>query len=246
MPHNDRKATLSPHNGHAAFTLSEVLITLGIIGVVAVLTVPTIMSTYRKHLVETRLSHTYAMMTEAFKFAEVDYGDSTYWAREYAGAEGEFDTIVSEFFNTYFIPYVSGAKLEIISGTLHKYGYDSQSIPTITAGHKIIRLNNGVFLFATVGNGRQGLVSIKILIDINGPKPPNVLGNDLFQMIFSLYDGELFMSGEKGIIGYGLSYNKVIPYDEILSSCCTGDRTACGAVIKQNGWKIPKEYPLKL
>ena len=38
-----------------AFTLAEVLITLGIIGIVAALTIPNVTSKYRKKVVETEL-----------------------------------------------------------------------------------------------------------------------------------------------------------------------------------------------
>ena len=38
----------------AAFTLAEVLITLGIIGVVAALTMPSLIAHYRKQEIETR------------------------------------------------------------------------------------------------------------------------------------------------------------------------------------------------
>ncbi len=38
-----------------AFTLSEVLITLGIIGVVSAMTIPTLISKYQKHIVEANL-----------------------------------------------------------------------------------------------------------------------------------------------------------------------------------------------
>ena len=58
-----------------AFTLAEVLITLGIIGVVAALTIPTLMANHRKQVVETSLEKFYSTMNQAIKMAEVDYGD---------------------------------------------------------------------------------------------------------------------------------------------------------------------------
>lgn len=39
-----------------AFTLAEVLITLGVIGVVAAMTIPTLITSYQKHVVETKLT----------------------------------------------------------------------------------------------------------------------------------------------------------------------------------------------
>jgi len=45
------------------FTLAEVLITLGIIGVVAAMTIPTLMTKYAKQRTETQLVKFYSMRT---------------------------------------------------------------------------------------------------------------------------------------------------------------------------------------
>ncbi len=57
-----------------AFTLAEVLITLGIIGIVAAITIPTIVSKYRKQVVETRLEHFYTTVNQAMLLAENEHG----------------------------------------------------------------------------------------------------------------------------------------------------------------------------
>ena len=64
-----------------AFTLVEVLITLGIIGVVAAMTMPTLIQNYRKNLVVTRLQKFYSTMNQAIKQSEVDNGDKLYWEK---------------------------------------------------------------------------------------------------------------------------------------------------------------------
>ena len=52
-------------NMKKGFTLAEVLITLGIIGVVAALTMPTLMSNYRKHQTVTQLKKAYSEISQA-------------------------------------------------------------------------------------------------------------------------------------------------------------------------------------
>ena len=47
------------------FTLAVVLITLGIIGIVAALTLPALISNYRKNLVVERLKKFYTVMNQA-------------------------------------------------------------------------------------------------------------------------------------------------------------------------------------
>ena len=51
----------------AAFTLAEVLITLGIIGVVAALTLPTVISNYKKQVTVPKLQKAYSTINNAFK-----------------------------------------------------------------------------------------------------------------------------------------------------------------------------------
>ena len=51
----------------AAFTLAEVLITLAIIGVVAALTIPTLLNNYNDKVLETRYKKAVNIMTNGFK-----------------------------------------------------------------------------------------------------------------------------------------------------------------------------------
>ena len=48
-----------------AFTLAEVLITLGIIGIVVALTLPTLIQNHRNQVVETRLKKFYSTINQA-------------------------------------------------------------------------------------------------------------------------------------------------------------------------------------
>ncbi|MDE6137868.1 MAG: type II secretion system GspH family protein [Candidatus Gastranaerophilales bacterium] len=47
------------------FTLSEILITLGIVGIVAVLTVPGVMKNYQNRLYTAQLEKIYAQLSDA-------------------------------------------------------------------------------------------------------------------------------------------------------------------------------------
>ena len=78
-----------------AFTLAEVLITLGIIGVVAALTIPTLMANHRRQVAETRLEKFYTTINQAVKMAEVDYGDMTQWEPRENKYEKDYQNIGS-------------------------------------------------------------------------------------------------------------------------------------------------------
>lgn len=61
------------------FTLAEVLITLGIIGVVAAITIPTLMQNSQDKEKITALKKTYSTLSQAFSMAKAENGDPTNW-----------------------------------------------------------------------------------------------------------------------------------------------------------------------
>mgnify|MGYP002624852226 CR=1 FL=1 len=62
-----------------AFTLAEVLITLGILGVVAAITLPSVVSNHKKLETAVRLKHAFALFSNAFRQAESEYGNAENW-----------------------------------------------------------------------------------------------------------------------------------------------------------------------
>ncbi|MBE7705878.1 MAG: prepilin-type N-terminal cleavage/methylation domain-containing protein [Cyanobacteria bacterium SIG30] len=57
-----------------AFTLAEVLITLAIIGVVAALTIPSVITNYRNQEIETALKSSFTTLANATNMDVRDYG----------------------------------------------------------------------------------------------------------------------------------------------------------------------------
>ena len=84
-PCNDRKKSFfgfHPQNDiakKAAFTLAEVLLTFGIIGVVAALTLPGLLAEYSKVVVETKLKNFYSQINQAVQLSKqsmvIEYTD---------------------------------------------------------------------------------------------------------------------------------------------------------------------------
>lgn len=62
-----------PKRSRFAFTLAEVLITLGIIGIVAAMTIPTLTQRYREKVLINRLKDTYSIFSQAYKLAVNEY-----------------------------------------------------------------------------------------------------------------------------------------------------------------------------
>ena len=65
-----------------AFTLAEVLITLGVIGVVAAVTMPTVVANYQKQAAAMKAKKFYNMMNNAVNRSIVDNGDVNTWFPE--------------------------------------------------------------------------------------------------------------------------------------------------------------------
>ena len=64
---------------YKGFTLAEVLITLGIIGIVAALTIPTLISKYQERVTITRLKESYSMLAQAYQFGVNGNGSPASW-----------------------------------------------------------------------------------------------------------------------------------------------------------------------
>ena len=61
-------------NRFSAFTLAEVLVTLGIIGVVAAMTMPVLISNYQKSVLKNQAKKTYSMLSQALTLSVQNYG----------------------------------------------------------------------------------------------------------------------------------------------------------------------------
>lgn len=111
--------------GKIGFTLAEVLITLGIIGVVAALTIPTLIQNHRNQVVETRLKKFYSTINQAVQLAEAEYGDKKIWWQNKVTAPNSDVTEINDnvieyrneskrLFDKYLRPYLQITKTETI------------------------------------------------------------------------------------------------------------------------------------
>ena len=258
-------AECGARQSRAAFTLAEVLITLVIIGVIAALTIPTLMKNYKKHEIETRLKQNYSLIQNALGMAKAEYGDSSNWEEISRPSQpgGKLDVI--SFFEKYLIPHIKVVK----SGkfTLSELGYttpvyypDGNTVWMNNSNdtyHKYV-LNNGSVIIAEGGagtnnsDGKRVFYKFYMFIDLNGAKGPNTLAKDIFAYDLPL-DG-------KGNVTFNMFYdfdadtgtynNYQFPtHEQVLHWCkkvsTTNSAIHCGLLIQMNGWKVPNDYPYK-
>lgn len=93
------------------FTLAEVLVTLGIIGIVAAMTIPTLITKHRKVEVVTKLEKFYSVFNQAIKMSEAEYGDVEGWFKDCGPSTAP--TCTSEELKDWFDQYI-GKHMQII------------------------------------------------------------------------------------------------------------------------------------
>lgn len=224
-----------------AFTLAEVLITLGIIGIVAALTIPSLMTHFKKIRTVAQLKESYSIMQQAIKLSQEDNGDTDSWDTNLDG---------HEFFQKYFANYLKWQHeytlSEINSIAPHYFLHGG----AYTGGF----YNRGSSHFVLI-NG--SLISIKkdetfgdimVVIDTNGISKPNRMGIDSFMFIFTPEYG-LRPWGDKGTMqteAFGTyNRNKILSTSHYASCNKSKEGKWCTALIIQDGWKISNDYPWK-
>ena len=226
-----------------AFTLAEVLITLGIIGVVAALTIPTLMANHRKQVVETRLAKFYSTMNQAIKMAEVDYGDVRQWDELENGFNEDEDgnpttSKALAWFEKYLKPYLKYTKYEVdknFEGKVVTYFPDG-SLALISSSSIIFYPKASDY---ALNERDDGLFSRNA--DLSGTKyftfffAPNCKSCHTFEKGI-----EPYMYGWDGTKEMLLTNNDIGCKKEV-----SNERAYCTALIQMNGWKIPKDYPLR-
>ena len=208
-----------------AFTLAEVLITLGIIGVVAAMTMPSLMQHYKRQQATARIKKFVSVINQALISAENDLGPREDWVI------GEMDNSDSayNFLNTYIKPYIKSADIE-------KRTLFGRNMATL-------RFVDGSQMSVKVG------ACYDIWYDINGEKGPNEKGKDIFVFILCKNGGCNFNSNQvRGF--YCAPTGEQFPTHEQLIDNCKNYRTDggnwCTILLEQNGYEFPKDYPLGL
>ena len=84
------------------FTLAEVLITLGVIGIVAAMTIPNLVQSYKKREYSTRLKKFYSTMQNVIQLSAVDNGSPSTWDYPTTNNKEDWERFYNEYFASYF------------------------------------------------------------------------------------------------------------------------------------------------
>jgi prepilin-type N-terminal cleavage/methylation domain-containing protein len=226
-----------------AFTLAEVLITLAIIGVVAALTIPTVILSYQKTQVVTQLKKTYAALANTTNLAIAEEGPIDGWdVKNYTESNAPKD-----FADKYLKPFLKILKDcgTTETGDCHFEYRSLNGSGTTNLGGSWYKfyLNDGTFV-AAEPHSSDDFIYTNIRIDINGQKKPNVLGKDVFCYAYYLkyYGGET-TKGKFLPDGFSYSRDDILSTGNIYGCNKNAEGYQCATLIMKDGWQIKNDNP---
>ena len=161
------------------FTLAEVLITLGIIGVVSAMTIPTLISNYNDKVIETRKVKAKSVLSNAFNGLRVEAGGGNLSATDIAKCEdedcfeGEFRKVLKIASKVDQTSEQAMMKYNFENGEKEVWNDDKHFVFTLQDGSVF-----GVEKTDTIKNGTFSIVS-----DLNGFTTPNRGSSDLCRYV---------------------------------------------------------------
>ena len=209
------------------FTLAEVLITLGIIGVVAAMTLPTIITNVQKKVVENQLKVFNTTINNAFKMSQVEHGGNFQdWIK--SGTSYSFAQM-REWLGEYLFPYikyqnVSDCQTESVVG-----GFDN-----VQQGICFHMVNGALVKIHIDGNGGD------LAYFANGKTQINPRNKFSFQFAKTNKKSEFvepyiqYWNGNKASLTSGGTWG--------CYKGCT-NCAYCTKLIQLNNWEIPDDYP---
>ena len=239
----------------SAFTLAEVLITLGVIGVVAAMTMPTLIKNYQQHETVNRLKETYSIISQAVRMSETENGLLESWDIQGSAYGNSTYSYGKTFFEQYLKPYIKIVKeCKHLSNECWADNYQRANGKNATdyfpasKNHTYpIVLSNGTVIGFYPRITDMGLV--EIYVDLNGKKGPNQFGKDWFCITISKVkrNNPYGIYDKSGVYMYGHGRTKVELTSNGAYDCSKSATTyagiSCGALIMHDGWKIEKDYP---
>ena len=201
-----------------AFTLSEILITLGIIGIAAAFTLPILMQQYQKKVILTQLKKNYSILQNWVRKAET--AEELPMNKWPTGAEMNID----EYWDIYIKPYFAQVKqCPDMKACGYNSNYNTEEereqftamlwLPGTNSTRVLFQLGDGTVIFLPrnydSSDGKLVYVSY-FYVDVNGPSGPNTYCKDVF----------IFRRGEtKGI-----------------------EPTSCTTTVIKNNYEFPADY----
>ena len=243
---------------HSGFTMAEILLTLGIIGVIAMFTLPALMNNIQKQQAGPALIKAMGVLETAHALMINEHDMFSLKEGCGLGSQGSLSGHaalgVSDkklYINNCFEPYIKtriGAHKETKYITYKKFNGKDDSIKTNSKSSVYTTKNGVTYIFQDMFGGTYaGKYHLSgFYIDINGiNKKPNQLGKDLFHVLIHIEDqGQIVACGSH--LAVDLIGNNTTNWETTCNSTTkqnkiTGD-TCSGSIIDNNG-KVIYKWP---
>ena len=249
-----------------AFTLAEVLITLGIIGVVAAITLPTLIQNYQKQVFVNQYKKAYNVLNNGFKQIVAEEGCTSLSCissnkknpgGKLINLDFDDEKTINKLTSTFKLSNVQREPktnsiygysmycLNGVDGDTCGLGNFNESL-SLSSDRSFIGITpDGMFFF--VSNSWNDNV---IVVDVNGLKSPNKLGRDIFSFYYFDYNNSIVVepNGSMKTMKYEEElYGGEAPSDEELQNLINEDCDpkssnglgfSCGEKIIRDGWKM--------
>ena len=158
-----------------AFTLAEILITMGIIGVVSAMTVPALNQSWQRDSYTTQLRKIYTEVAQAAVRCKADNNvQNLTEARINSGTIR--DKFVAKYFN--IIKPCGISKTPCFATTYKTITGTNVNSSSFHNCHTVDVIASG----AALCTYWSSINEIRIIVDVNGAKDPNIIGRDVFAM----------------------------------------------------------------
>ena len=222
-----------------AFTLSELLLALTIVGVIAVLTVPVIVNNIQNRMFTTKLRN---FVTEIEQLAQqelikhrtrnlrnTDFSNPSKFLsdKHFAIVKSCSSTAKKDCWKI-----TATGKDKVIYKTLNKNNFDNPIGTTFNTINTIMLKNGIMFKYTYVDNSPDlnGGTSALFYIDINGNEKPNILGRDFF-VVYLDTKGKVIDRRDVTKSNYTLT--------QLINLCKKQDGYYCFDALYNNNWKMP-------
>lgn len=220
------------------FTLSELLLALGIIGVIAAITIPSVSGNIQKRLLSSQIRSFVADVQHLMDRQLATKNARTLEDTDFAN----LDSLFSD--NNFPVVYTCENGAECWTQTYKRLSDMADITESRILGENIdtngrtVKLKNGAivtFQHRTVSNNTTVDPTDKYYgmfrVDVNGDEGPNIVGRDVFW----------FLITKKGkIYDYYTTTNTTKPSDAVILSKCTDATTIsnCLSVLMKNNWNM--------
>lgn len=225
------------------FTLAEVLVTLGIIGVISAMTLPTLVKNHQRQVYVTQLHKVYNELSQASEAYITGRNAINLFEAGLSSQNGVSNFVQSQMktvknCETTFTDCFASEYKNMNGSVVTNYNAANASCYALPSGASICLSFPGRVVL--IGRGR-----VDIVVDVNGKQGPNIVGRDLFTMgmgddgfvkadIFREY--ACFKGDDECETHKNMSDLQKCQSAKTIAN--SGDSSYCFLQIQNDGWKM--------